>query len=215
MLETIGISSSSQQQGLNGGLQIWNLCWACVGALLAERVGRKRLLLISACGMLLSMTLVTACSAIYANNSQGNAGAGKAVIVFIFTFFGAYDIGFTPIPPLYVSELSPTNLRAKYTALYWFSTAIALCFNQYVNPTALAALHWKYYLVYLAVLMVVIVIVSLFAPETKGLSLEEVAAIFDKNIATELASAAKRVKENPNGEKTEDIIGTTELMEYV
>ncbi|KAJ9243878.1 hypothetical protein DTO169E5_2220 [Paecilomyces variotii] len=212
VLETVGIRNSSQQQGVNGGLQIWNLVMAVVGALLAERVGRKKLLLISAYGMLISMILLIVCSAVYDDNPQSSNGAGKAVIVFIFTFFGCYDIGFTPIPPLYVSELSPTNLRAKYLALYWFATGCALCFNQYVNPTAFSSIHWKYYLVYVGVLVVVILVVTVFAPETKGLTLEEVASIFDKNIARKLA---ERYTEEDIGEKNLEIGGTVELKENV
>jgi sugar porter (SP) family MFS transporter len=204
ILGTLGISSSSQQQGINGGLQIWNWVASIIGALLAERLGRKMLMLLSVAGMLIFMILVTACSAVYAES--GNAASGRAVIVFLFLFFGFYDIGYTPIPPLYVTEIASTHLRAKYNSLYWWCTAVALCFNQYVNPIAEDAIHWKYYIVYIVVLVVAFIVISLIAPETKGRNLEEVAAMFDNEIADNLArvSALKEdTKEEQVAEHTE------------
>lgn len=192
ILESIGIGSSRQQIAINGGLQIFNWAVSAVAALLAERLGRRTLLLISAIGMILSMSVVTACSATYANT--GDNQSGTAVIVFLFLFFGAYDVGFTPIPPLYVNEIASTHLRAKYSSLYWFSTAVALCFNQYVNPIAFDAITWKYYFVYISVLCPVIAVLYFYAPETKGRALEQVAAIFDGDIVDGLAEADNETK---------------------
>lgn len=82
VLQTVGITSVFQQQGINGGLQIYNWFIACGTALPAERVGRQRLFLTSAGTMLLFMILVTVCSARYL--STQSAVAGYAVIVFCF-----------------------------------------------------------------------------------------------------------------------------------
>ena len=192
ILESIGISEPKQQQGINGGLQIFNWLMAIGGALCSEKLGRRTLLIASACGMLIFMVLVTVCSAVYAKTES--TAAGKAAIAFLFLFFGSYDIGFTPIPPLYVAELAPSSLRANCVALYWFTTAAALCFNQYVNPIALAAIAWKYYLVYVAVLVGVITGFFFFAPETKGLTLEEVAGLFEDDAAVATAHAVDVAK---------------------
>jgi hypothetical protein len=60
-----------------------------------------------------------------------------------------------------------------------FFVSAALFFNQYVNPIALEALAWKYYFVYIGVLIVSIICIYFFYPETRGRMLEEVAEIFD------------------------------------
>jgi sugar porter (SP) family MFS transporter len=177
VLRTVGVTSSLKQQGINGGLQIYNWLLAFNAALLAERLGRRRLFLTSAGTMLLFMSLVTACSAFYSTTQSGTAG--YAAIVFLFLFLGGYVIGLTPIPILYVNEIWPTHLRAKGTSIFWVSQAVATCFNQYVNPIALQKIMWKYYLVYVGVLVAVIVFMFFYVPETKGLSLEEVSSIFD------------------------------------
>ncbi|KAF1845394.1 putative lactose permease [Cucurbitaria berberidis CBS 394.84] len=178
VLQTVGITSYFKQQGINGGLQIYNWVLACGAALLAERVGRRFLFLTSAGTMLLFMIMVTVCSAQY--SSTQSTSAGYAVIVFLFLFLGGYVIGLTPIPVLYINEIWPSHLRAKGASIFWVTQAVATCFNQYVNPIALERIMWKYYLVYVGILVFVVVFMFFYVPETKGLSLEEVSNIFDR-----------------------------------
>lgn len=205
VLKTVGITSATQQQGINGGLQIYNWIVSIIAALLAERAGRRKLFLASSCSMLVFMIMVLACSAAYANN--GSHAAGTAVIVFLFLFLGGYVIGFTPIPLLYVNEIWPTDLRAKGTSIYWISQTVALCFNQYVNPIALREIQWKYYFVYVGVLVAVIAFIFFYVPETKGLSLEEVGGIFDRQYADVVAHSTDVVsgKEGPSVTLVDDV----------
>jgi sugar porter (SP) family MFS transporter len=178
VLQTVGITDSFQQQGINGGLQIYNWFLAFGAALLSEKAGRRRMLLTSASTMLVFMIMITICSALY--SATRSATVGYAVIVFLFLFLGGYVIGLTPIPILYVNEIWPSHLRTKGTSVFWVSQAVAICFNQFVNPVALNRIAWKYYLIYVVVLVIVINFMFFYVPETKGLSLEEVSNIFDR-----------------------------------
>jgi MFS family permease len=94
ILTQIGITSVTQQTGLNVGLNFWNLIWAVSAALLVDRVGRRKLFLTSAATMLSAYIVITALSGTYAKT--GVASVGTAVIPFLFIFFGGYDIAFTP-----------------------------------------------------------------------------------------------------------------------
>jgi hypothetical protein len=67
----------------------------------------------------------------------------------------------------------------------------SLFMNQFVNPIAMDALGWKYYCVYIGWLLVEIITVYLFFPETKGFSLEDISEIFEGDNA----ASAKRVLE--------------------
>lgn len=187
VLRTVGITSSYKQQGINGGLQIYNWALACGAALLAERAGRRRLFLTSASTMLLFMSLVTICSALY--TTFRSLAAGYAVIAFLFLFLGGYVIGLTPIPILYINEIWPSHLRAKGTSVFWVSQASATCFNQYVNPIALDRIQWRYYLVYVGVLVCVVAFMFFYVPETKGLSLQDIGRIFDARGSDDVALA--------------------------
>jgi len=127
--------------------------------------------------MLASFIIITACSAVYAKTEA--VAAGRAVMAFLFIYFGFYDIAFTGLTVSYPIEILPFSLRAQGLAVLNFFIYAALFFNQYVNPVALEALAWKYYFVYIGVLIVSIVCIWFFYPETKGRMLEEVAEIFD------------------------------------
>jgi hypothetical protein len=52
-----------------------------------------------------------------------------------------------------------------------------------VNAIALDAIGWKYYLVFVAVLAVMLITVYFAYPETRGHTLEQMAVIFDKDAA--------------------------------
>lgn len=177
ILESVGITSEAQQQGYNGGLQIWNWFLAMAGSLSCERFGRRRLWLTSALGMFFSFIIIMACSAAYAD--LGKQAAGPAVLAFLFIYFGFYDIAFTGLTLAYPLEILPYSLRTKGLAILTFCISLALFFNQYVNPIALTAIAWKYYAVYIVIQAIAIVCIYFFYPETKGLMLEEIAAVFD------------------------------------
>jgi len=59
------------------------------------------------------------------------------------------------------------------------SSFLALCFNLLVNPIALDSIAWRYYFVYVGILVGVCLVVWVWYPETRGRSLEEMAVVFD------------------------------------
>ena len=85
----------------------------------------------------------------------------------------------TPLLMSYTAEIWPYELRARGMALLQMSTSFAVFFNIFVNPIALGAIGWKYYIVFVVVLFIVILTIYFCYPETKGHSLEEMAVIFD------------------------------------
>ncbi|KAH9919814.1 hexose transporter [Fomitopsis serialis] len=188
VMNSIGITNTTIQLLITGILAIWNLVWAVFASFMVERVGRRRLFLTSAVGMLLFFMLQTVCTARYL--IAGNAAAAHAVIAFIFLFYGFYDLAFTPLIVSYTVEILPFSVRAKGFNIFNFTISVALIFNQYVNPIALDAISWKYYIVYICWLAFELVFLWFFIVETKGLSLEETAALFDGKEATEQIHAA-------------------------
>ncbi|KAG6335511.1 hypothetical protein ID866_3583 [Astraeus odoratus] len=202
VFDQIGITGSSTQLLLNGLLQVWNLFWAVLAAFMVNRLGRRFLFLTSAGLMTLFYTAQAICFAQY--SQHGAPAAGHAVVGFVFLFFAAYDIAFTPLIVSYTVEILPFHLRAKGFNIFMFVISLALIFNQYVNPIALSALGWKYYLVYVCWLAVEFVFLWVFLVETKNRSLEETAALFDGDEALEHIAhegEAHQVNENGSVEK--------------
>ncbi|KAI0738927.1 hexose transporter [Daedaleopsis nitida] len=207
VFDTIGITDTNVQLLITGILAIWNLIWAALGSFQAERLGRRFLFLTSAVGMTLFFTLQTICSARYAI-SQSDAAA-HAVIAFVFLYYAAYDIAFTPLLVSYTLEIFPYSLRAKGFNVLNFSISVALIFNQYVNPIALGKLGWKYYIVYCCWLVFETAFLYFFIIETKGRTLEETAALFDGEDLQKLqgtANAATEVRHDYDSEKASDSV---------
>lgn len=116
------------------------------------------------------------------------------------------SIAFTPLIVSYTVEILPFALRAKGFTVFNFVISLALIFNQYVNPIALRRLSWRYYvrtfrdlslqlmtkgilchkqLVYMVWLLFETAFCYFYIIETRGRTLEETAAMFDGEDATD------------------------------
>ncbi|KAF2164406.1 hypothetical protein M409DRAFT_67913 [Zasmidium cellare ATCC 36951] len=178
ILESVGMTDSYDQAVFNGGLQIWSFLVAIgFSAMLVDRFGRKKLFLIAGVGMLVTFTIWTACSAVYAET--GNQGAGKAVLAMIFLFYGVAGFAWPGLTVAYCVEILPFNIRAKGLALNMAFVSCASILNQYVNPIGLERIGWKFYFVYIVILVVEVLCIWFVFVETKGLTLEEVAHLLD------------------------------------
>ncbi|KAE9368401.1 general substrate transporter [Stipitochalara longipes BDJ] len=177
ILNTVGITNKSTQALINGLLNIWNWLLALSSALVTERVGRRPLFRISTLGMLAVFIGWTVASAMFSENGTNSAGIAVLVLIFIFELF--YCIAFSPLPVAYSVEILPYSVRAKGMGTYVFSTKAAVFVNQYVNPIGLKQIGWKFYLVYVVILVIECFIAYGWFVETKGKALEEIAVIFD------------------------------------
>lgn len=149
--------------------------------------------------MLLSYTIITGLSAGYAHT--GRDALGIATIPWLYIFYGWYCIGWTPLPFSYGAEILPYHMRLKGLSMMLSVQSVAQAFNQWVNPVALAAMGWRYYIVYVAPLCGYLVLVYLFFPETRRLTIEEVSLVFDMGrLGSGSAATAKlRLAESPAG----------------
>ncbi|KAF2034481.1 MFS general substrate transporter [Setomelanomma holmii] len=141
-------------------------------------IGITKVLFLSAgIGMLISFTIWTACSATYAKTRD--ASAGSAVLAMIFLFYGAAGLAWPGLTVSYTVEILPYRIRAKGLTLCFVGTSLAGIFNQYVNPIGLEALGWKFYIVYVVVLVLECLAIYFLYVETRGPTLEEIAILFD------------------------------------
>ncbi|KAN0095977.1 general substrate transporter [Hyaloscypha variabilis] len=177
ILNSVGITGSYNQSLINGGLQIWSFLVAIFFSLFVDKIGRRMLFMIAAVGMLISFSILTACSAVYAQS--GNNSAGSAVIAMIFLFYGVAGFAWPGLTVAYCAEILPFNIRAKGLAINFALTATASVFNQYVNPIGLQHLAWKFYFVYIAILVIECLCIWFLFVETRGPTLEEIARLFD------------------------------------
>lgn len=192
VLDTVGITDPDTQTLINGLLQVFNFIVAIGAALLVDKLGRRTLWNWSGIGMLISFIIWTACSARFADTPTNSLG--YTVIAFIFIFFFHYDIAYTPMLMAYPTEILQYSIRSKGLAVELgivYASLIALAF---INPIALAAIGWRYYIVFCCIIAASVVANWILLPETKNLSLEETSDLFtgeSKHIRTGNDKSAK------------------------
>ncbi|KAI9638480.1 hexose transporter [Dioszegia hungarica] len=194
VLNGIGITETFEQNLLNGCLQIYNLITAVIGALTVEKAGRRVLFLTSTGGMCLSYMVWTILSATYnaqatefdasGNPLNGPQSIGNGVIAVIFIYYGFYNIAMSPLIVSYTVEILPFRIRSKGLMVFQICVSFSLVFNQFVNPVALQAIQWRYYIVYTIWLAFEFIYLFFTVVETKGkhgmaLPLEEISRLFD------------------------------------
>lgn len=97
----------------------------------------------------------------------------------IFLFYGVAGFAWPGLTVAYPAEILPFSIRAKGLALTMAATALSSVFNQYVNPIGLESLKWRFYFVYIVILVIECLCIWFLIVETKGPTLEEIAELFD------------------------------------
>ena len=177
VLNDIGYTSVVTQDLINGVLQIFNFAVALTMCFFVDIIGRRLLFLVSTGGMLVAFIVWTICSSRYA--MDGSSAAAKAVIGMIFIYYFFYNLAWSGLLIGYTAEILPYKIRAKGLTVMFLCVDLALFFNQYINPIALDALGWKYYIFYCCWLGVELATVYFFYIETRNTPLEEIVKHFD------------------------------------
>jgi len=142
-----------------------NLCFTMLAMSLIDKVGRKKLLLTGAVGTALCLAGV---AAIFLSNKH------QELLVWLlvgYIAFFAFSQG--AVIWVYIGEVFPNRVRAKGQSLGSFSHWLMNGIISLIFPV-MAAKSGGYPFVFFAAMMVAqFVVVLLFYPETKGLSLEE------------------------------------------
>jgi hypothetical protein len=177
VLEDAGVGSVKTRLEISGILNIINFATALGMCFVIDKFGRRPLFLFATGGMLGSFCAWTVCAAEFVKTKI--VAAGDAEIFFIFLYYFFYNSAWSGLLVGYGVEILPYRLRAKGLTIMFLFVDLALFFNSYVNPVALNAMGWKYYIVYDAWLFVELVIVYIFFIETSNTPLEEIVKYFD------------------------------------
>jgi SP family arabinose:H+ symporter-like MFS transporter len=147
------------------GIGITNLIFTFAGLWLIDRLGRRKLLLIGSFGYIVSLGLTA---------WAFSAGQFKIVPALIFGFIAAHAIGQGAVIWVFISEIFPNKQRAFGQAFgsftHWFFAAlITLTF-----PIMAEAMKPHFIFGFFCGMMILQLIwVIFFVPETKGISLEK------------------------------------------
>jgi len=159
-----------------------------------DRFGRRKLMLISAAGMAVSMAVLAGTT-----SNVNNQGALTVAVVFLFIFNFIFPIGFLGLTFLYATEVAPLHLRAAISGVATATTWIFNFLIAEITPVGFNTIQYRYYIIYAAINAFIIPVVYFCFPETNGRSLEEMDEIFarSKNIfdPPRIARALPRTRE--------------------
>lgn len=150
-----------------------------VSAFIIDKVGRRKLIIIGLIACSLDLVCEAAMVAKFSatDNKVGN-GLG---VFFLFSYVTIYAVTLDATEYVYCAEIFPTHVRAMGMGASIFSQAATTVLYTELAATAFAEVGWKYYLVFIIIPLLGVVLVWKYFPETKGLSLEEIAVGFGEN----------------------------------
>lgn len=173
-----GVPSENQSLITSGAYGIVKLVFTMVFAWgIIDYLGRRPCFIT---GLLLQM-LTHIYMAVYMGIwvGSGNKSASDAAIASVFIYAVGWSIGLCTVQYLYGTEILPTRLRgicyAVNMMIHWFFQFAIVR----VTPNMFDSLHiWGAYVFWAVICAIGLVILGLWAPETKGVPLEKMDELF-------------------------------------
>ena len=152
----------------SAGIGLVNFCFTLLGVNVIDRFGRRKLMLVGSLGLIATLGLVA--RAFYSGQFNG-----YTVPVLLFVYIGFFAFSQGAVIWVFISEIFPNAVRAKGQALgsstHWvMATVIAFTFPWFAEH--LGGGHT--FAFFCAMMMLQLVFVLRFMPETKGTALEQV-----------------------------------------
>ncbi|KAF3003235.1 hypothetical protein E8E13_009987 [Curvularia kusanoi] len=144
---------------------------------LIDRLGRRRCFM---AGLILQCATHIYMAIFFGAIGTSNERGSDAAIASVFVYAIGWSIGLCTIPYIYGAEIFPTKVRsfayATTMGLHWFWQFAVVR----VTPVMLASLDkWGAYVFWASICAIGIVVLGLWAPETKGVPLERMDELFE------------------------------------
>jgi SP family galactose:H+ symporter-like MFS transporter len=180
IFQAAGLSSASAAILATAGIGAINVTMTMLAIWLVDRVGRRPLLLCGLGGMGISLCLLALGFMLGKGPILGYFTAGS-----LAAYIGCFAIGLGPVFWLLISEIFPMAIRARgmsaATIANWLSNlVVALTFLDLAGLMG----HAGVFLLYAALTFAGLAFAYFLVPETKGLSLEAVQALWAKRAGT-------------------------------
>jgi SP family xylose:H+ symportor-like MFS transporter len=186
-----------QQQVL---LATVNLVFTFIAMFTVDKLGRKPLLIIGGFGMLIGFLMIgfTLYFSDYTSiNSAGlpalSPSEGIISLIGILIFIAAFAMSMGPVVWVILSEIFPNKIRsiamsiavaAQWLANYFVSQTFPMVVESHANKLKMDGGTWNNalpYFLFSGFIIIIIVFVWKFIPETKGKTLEEMETLFENN----------------------------------
>ncbi|KAL5558037.1 hypothetical protein UlMin_034248 [Ulmus minor] len=178
IFEAAGIKSSNVATFGVGAIQV---IATAVTTWLVDKAGRRLLLIVSSAGMTVSLLVVSVAfflKEFVSSDSSFYSAMSIVSVVGVVAMVVAFSLGIGAIPWIIMSEILPVNIKSLAgsvaTLANWF-------FCWVVTMTANLLLEWSSggtFAIYMVVSAFTVAFVTIWVPETKGRTLEEIQSSF-------------------------------------
>ncbi|KAJ4497419.1 putative hexose transport-related protein [Lentinula lateritia] len=178
VFDLVGITDATTQTGIQAGLSMFT--WLCqiAAVYVGKYVGRRKILLYIWPTLLLSLVGLCVSSGVFANASENNNRAGVATVALVWIYLGFFNAS-NPVLYSYPAEVQTFSMRSKGLLVWNTVSQLMSAYVTWVDAIALDAIGYKYYIVYMPLVVIQWVLVYFYMVETKGYTLEEIATVFD------------------------------------
>ncbi|KAJ5166853.1 Major facilitator superfamily domain general substrate transporter [Penicillium canariense] len=206
--------SSDMARILSSCAMTWKFMCSFIAFFAIDRLGRRKIFMISGTGMAVCMTVLA-----ITNSFEGNHSASIASAFFMFLFNSFYPIGFLGGNFLYCTEVAPMRLRVAMSAIstanHWLWNFVVIM----ITPVALDTIGYKYYIIYAVISACIPVAVYFFYPETMNRNLEALNHVFrDAETPWQIVNIARHLPQGEGAEvevwKRGDEKGSIEQQEH-
>ncbi|XP_029127792.1 probable polyol transporter 3 isoform X2 [Cajanus cajan] len=182
VFERTGIAEKSKLMLATVGMGISNVVFAFISIFLSDRFGRRILLLISACGVVVSLLGLGFCLTIVEHSKEKLLWVTSLTVFFTYIFLGFVCIGIGPVTWVYSSEILPLRFRAQ-------GLGVCVVVNRITNVAVVTSFISIYKMITMGGIFFMLTGINVsalwfyysFLPETKGRSLEDMETIFGRN----------------------------------
>jgi Sugar (and other) transporter len=160
--------------------------------LVADRMGRKTSMIWGAITLLVDLVILMPLSKIYTGST--NLAGAAATVTFIFLHSFVYSIFMFGTVWVYTTEIFPTHLRAKGTAICIFAGQVIALVLQQIGLIVFNDIGYWFYLVFIVCTAVALAVYYFYLPETMGVTLEDISAFFGDEVIATLHESKTRIE---------------------
>ncbi|OWM66365.1 probable polyol transporter 6 [Punica granatum] len=176
-----GVTSQKKLLLATVGVGLTKLTFVFLSTLLMDRVGRRKLLLGSTVGIIVSLSGLGLCLTIVEHSKEKLLWALVLSIVATYAFVALMSFGLGPVTWVYSTEIFPLRLRAQGMAI---GVAVNRFMNAAVSMSFLSISHTitigGSFFMFAGIAVVALIFFYFFLPETKEKSLEEIEMMFGR-----------------------------------
>ncbi|KAH6681842.1 MFS sugar transporter-like protein [Halenospora varia] len=208
--ESLGWNQGHQALAINGIQAALQLCIVLVNTFTVDRFGRKSLLICGFAIQSMALLILSSLTTSYPDNSNRSAAIAEIAMLFIVGLTYCWSNG--PVTPAIASEIFPQEVRDKAFGLSLLGQTVCLLALTQPWPRFNAEVGAKSYWLLFCLNVVALISVIFILPETKGISLERMDALFGEVDAVsegEKETAANKIEAltygDQDGEKAQTI----------